>query len=128
MATRLSVGRDVGAGDTFDIIVEQARAATGEVQIGNLMFAGLDQGRKKTQLVKWNDGQWYEASGQYERRGTMGMPVAGHITSTFGLCRPPASPGCTRVSISVLPMGRRSMRRWAAWSPLPGATPATAIS
>jgi murein DD-endopeptidase MepM/ murein hydrolase activator NlpD len=89
MATRLSVGRDVGAGDTFDIIVEQARAATGEVQIGNLMFAGLDQGRKKTQLVKWNDGQWYEASGQYERRGTMGMPVAGHITSTFGLRRHP---------------------------------------
>jgi len=89
MATRLSVGRDVGAGDTFDIIVEQARAATGEVQIGSLMFAGLDQGRKKTQLVKWTDGQWYEASGQYERRGTMGMPVAGHVTSTFGLRRHP---------------------------------------
>jgi murein DD-endopeptidase MepM/ murein hydrolase activator NlpD len=89
MATRLSVGRDVGAGDTFDIIVEQARAATGEVQMGSLMFAGLDQGRKKTQLIKWNDGQWYEASGQYERRGTMGMPVAGHVTSTFGLRRHP---------------------------------------
>jgi len=89
IATRLSIGRDVGAGDTFDIIVEQARAATGEVQIGSLMFAGLDQGRKKTQLIKWNDGQWYEASGQYERRGTMGMPVAGRVTSTFGLRRHP---------------------------------------
>ena len=89
MATRLSVGRDVGAGDTFDIIIEQARAATGEVQLGALMFAGLDQGRKKTRLVKWTDGQWYEASGQSERRGAMGMPVAGHITSNFGLRRHP---------------------------------------
>ncbi len=89
MATRLSVGRDVGAGDSFDIIIEQARAATGEVQLGSLLFAGLDQGRKKLQLVKWDDGQWYEASGQTERRGSMGMPVAGHITSTFGLRRHP---------------------------------------
>uniref|UniRef100_UPI00342C65CD M23 family metallopeptidase n=1 Tax=Sphingomonas bacterium TaxID=1895847 RepID=UPI00342C65CD len=89
MATRLSVGRDVGAGDTFDIVMEQARAATGEVQLGSLMFAGLDQGRKKVQLVKWEDGQWYEASGQTERKGMMGLPVAGHITSTFGLRRHP---------------------------------------
>ena len=89
VATRLSVGRDVGAADRFDIIMEQARAATGEVQLGNLLFAGLDQGRKKTQLIKWTDGQWYEASGQSERRGAMGMPVGGRITSGFGLRRHP---------------------------------------
>ena len=85
LATRLSIGRDVGASDSFDIIIEQARAATGEVQLGPLMFAGLDQGRRKTQLVKWNDGQWYEASGQTERQGFMGLPVNGRITSGFGL-------------------------------------------
>ncbi|GAA0305624.1 peptidoglycan DD-metalloendopeptidase family protein [Sphingomonas oligophenolica] len=85
LATHLSIGRDVNAGDTFDFAVEQARAATGEVQLGALIFAGLDQGRKKTQLVKWTDGQWYEASGQTQRSGTFGMPVAGHITSSFGL-------------------------------------------
>lgn len=85
LATRLSIGRDVGAGDSFDIIIEKARAATGEVQLGTLMFAGLDQGRRKTQLVKWNDGQWYEASGQTERRGSMGLPVNGRISSGFGL-------------------------------------------
>jgi hypothetical protein len=84
LATHLSIG-SVGSDATFDFVIDQARAATGEVELGALIFAGLDQGRKKTQLLKWSDGQWYEASGQYQRSGTLGMPVAGHITSTFGL-------------------------------------------
>ena len=92
LATKLSIGRDVGAADSFDLIVEQDRAATGEVRLGNLLFAGIDQGAKKLQLVKWaggpdgdDNGGWYDANGQTERRGFMGMPVAGHITSTFGM-------------------------------------------
>lgn len=85
LASRLSIGRDVNAGDTFDIIIEQARAATGEVRTGALMFAGLDQDRRKTELVKWTDGQWYAASGQTERQGTFLLPVAGRITSGFGM-------------------------------------------
>lgn len=88
IASRLSVGSDVHAADSFDIIIEQARAATGEVQLGDLLFAGLNRGGgRKLQLVKWGDGdrsQWFESSGQTEQRGVMGMPVAGHITSTFG--------------------------------------------
>lgn len=89
IATRLAIGRDVGASDSFDIIIEQARAATGEVQTGSLLFAGLDQGRKKTQLVKWAGNQWFEASGQSEQRGAPGMPVTGRITSEFGVRRHP---------------------------------------
>ena len=89
IASRLSVGSDVHAADSFDIIVEQARAATGEVQLGGLVFAGLNRGGGRAlQLVKWGDGdrsQWFESSGQTEQRGVMGMPVAGHITSSFGL-------------------------------------------
>lgn len=87
LASRMSVGRDVQADNIFDIIVEQARAATGEVQLGQLMFAGLDQGHKKVQLVRWgegNRGEWYEASGVGERRGQMMMPVAGRQTSGYG--------------------------------------------
>ncbi len=69
----------------FDIIAEQQRAATGEVQVGQLQFAGLDQGHRKIQLVRWGDNaQWWDARGQSERRGAMGMPVAGHVTSTYG--------------------------------------------
>lgn len=91
IAGHVTIGA-VGANDTFDIIVEQARAATGEAQLGQLMFAGLSQGQKKIQLVKWGaegGDQWFEASGVGERHGVMGMPVAGHITSNFGLRRHP---------------------------------------
>ena len=87
LATRLSIGRDVGAADSFDLIVEQERAATGEVRLGDLLFAGIDQGQRKVQLVRWQDEgkpAWFDARGQSERRGFMGMPVAGRITSSFG--------------------------------------------
>jgi len=88
LATKLSIGRDIAAADSFDLIIERDRAATGEVRIGKLLFAGIDQGKKKLQLVKWDGPEgdsWYDANGQTERRGFMGMPVAGRITSTFGM-------------------------------------------
>ena len=88
IATKLSVGRDIAAADTFDIIAEQERAATGEIRVGALQFAGLDSGRRKTQLVRWDrDGMngWFDANGSFERRGFFGMPVNGRITSSFGL-------------------------------------------
>ncbi|HEX8485770.1 MAG TPA: peptidoglycan DD-metalloendopeptidase family protein [Sphingomonas sp.] len=86
LATRLSVGRDVDAADTFDIILERKRAATGETQTGGILFAGLDQGRKRVQLMRWGRGkEWFDAAGQTERRGTMALPVAGRVTSNFGM-------------------------------------------
>ena len=92
LASRVSISRDVQSDQVFDIIVAQARAATGEVQLGQLLYAGLDQGKKRIQLVRWGDagkdgkgGQWFEASGVGERRGVMQMPVAGRMTSTYGM-------------------------------------------
>ncbi len=87
LATRLSIGRDITAADSYDLVVERAHAATGETRLGALLFAGLNQGSKQTRLVKWTQNgkdEWFDADGQTERRGEMGMPVAGHITSTFG--------------------------------------------
>ena len=87
LATRLSIGRDVNAADSYDLVVERAHAATGETRLGGLLFAGLDQGSKQTRLVKWTRNgkdEWFDADGQSERRGEMGMPVAGRITSAFG--------------------------------------------
>ena len=93
IAARTSVGA-IPASATFDIIADHARAATGEVQVGQLQYAGLDQGRKKLQLVRWEDGdgnggQFWDASGQVKRQGFMGMPVSGRISSTFGMRRHP---------------------------------------
>jgi murein DD-endopeptidase MepM/ murein hydrolase activator NlpD len=105
IATRLSIGRDVSATDRFDLIVARERAATGETRIGALLFAGIDQGRRTLQLVRFapaaatnnqsdlataegedaGRGGWFDANGQTERRAVSGMPVIGRITSGFGL-------------------------------------------
>lgn len=91
IATRTPVGA-LGSNAVFDLVVEQARAATGEVQLGNLLYAGLDRSGSKVALVRWtSDGrdQWYDANGTGERQGTMAAPVNGRITSSFGMRRHP---------------------------------------
>lgn len=87
IATRLSVGRDVHAADTFDMTMARDRAATGETRIGALLFAGIDQGTRATQLVRFGDrDEWYDARGTgAQTRGFTGMPVAGRISSSFGM-------------------------------------------
>jgi murein DD-endopeptidase MepM/ murein hydrolase activator NlpD len=92
LSQHLAVNRDVAPSDEFDIIVEHRRAETGEVEVGSLLYAGLDQGRRKVRLLKWKSGgreQWFEASGVGETRGAMRMPVVGHQTSGFGMRRHP---------------------------------------
>ena len=84
--------RSIGSDARFDAIIEHARAETGEVKIGALMFAGITEGRKKVQMLKWSSGgrdQWYEANGVGETKGVMRQPVLGHLTSSFGLRRHP---------------------------------------
>ena len=89
LATRMPIN-DVTASDTFDIVADQQRAATGEVEIGDLQYAGLQQDRRRLQLVRWGErGDFWDANGSYTRAGTMAMPVAGRVTSTFGMRRHP---------------------------------------
>lgn len=88
LATKLNVRGDIGASDRFDIIVAHRRAETGEVEFGDLLYAGLTRGSRRIQLLRWSkDGrnQWFEASGVGESRGTMRMPVSGRLTSGFGM-------------------------------------------
>jgi murein DD-endopeptidase MepM/ murein hydrolase activator NlpD len=84
---------NIGANDEFDIIVSHRRAETGEVEVGGLLYAGIDRGGKpRIQMLKWQDGestQWFEASGVGETRGQMSRPVNGNITSGFGYRRHP---------------------------------------
>jgi len=80
--------RSIGSNARFDAIIEHARAETGETKVGGLLFAGIVEGGKKVQMLKWtNDGrdQWYEANGVGETRGVMRQPVLGHLTSSFGM-------------------------------------------
>ena len=75
--------------DTFDIIVEHRRAATGERQAGQLLYAGIDRDeRPRIQLMRWGR-EFYEASGVGEQKTGLVAPVPGRLTSHFGQRRHP---------------------------------------
>lgn len=88
LGTRMAVG-GIGRDARFDLILAQRRAETGEVEYGDLLYAGLEQGKRNIRLLKWasSDGsEWFEASGVGKTTGGMTMPVAGgHKTSSFGM-------------------------------------------
>ncbi len=85
----------VEPGDSFDMILAYKRSAGGEIQPGNLLYAGLDSageagGHPRVQLMRWgNDGQFFDAAGGDSSAQTVSgliMPVSGgHITSNFGM-------------------------------------------
>jgi murein DD-endopeptidase MepM/ murein hydrolase activator NlpD len=88
LSAHVSISGDVRPDDRFDLVVAHRRAETGEVETGDLLYAGLDQDRGQIRLLRWTSAgkpQWFEASGVGERRGVMRMPVAGRLTSGFGM-------------------------------------------
>ncbi|WP_325284023.1 M23 family metallopeptidase [Sphingomonas sp.] len=91
LATRVPMSR-IGSDDEYDLIVEQDRAATGEVRQGKLLYAAIRQGERETRLVRWErDGrtQWFDPRGVGERKGMMAMPVSARVSSGFGWRRHP---------------------------------------
>lgn len=88
LASRISIGSDLAPTNIFDIAIAQRRAATGEVQLGNLLYAGLDRDNSALRLFRWDQGDqsgWFDANGVGERKGGMSMPVDGHLTSSYGM-------------------------------------------
>lgn len=87
----VNLQREVRASDKFDIIVAHRRAATGERQAGQLLFAGLERGsRRSVQLMRWGkDGDFFDADGQGEEKGGLVAPVPGRKTSSYGMRRHP---------------------------------------
>jgi murein DD-endopeptidase MepM/ murein hydrolase activator NlpD len=88
----VSLESDLAPDDAFDIVVGYKRSATGERQVGELLYAGIERaGKPRLQLLRWGkDGTMVAAGslGRAESR-TIGAPVAGRITSTFGMRRHP---------------------------------------
>jgi murein DD-endopeptidase MepM/ murein hydrolase activator NlpD len=91
LGAEIDLDRAVAAGDEFDLVVEYKRAATGEVEAGRLLYAGLLRGGKpRKQLMRWgNEGRFFEASGVGETRSGLIAPVPGRITSGYGMRRHP---------------------------------------
>ncbi|MES2157636.1 MAG: M23 family metallopeptidase [Pseudomonadota bacterium] len=94
----------IGAGDRYDIVTEYRRAETGDVEVGDLLYAGLQRARGKSiDMLKWTTGgrtEWFEASGVGERRGVLSAPVAGRMSSGFGQRRHPIL-GYTRMHAGI---------------------------
>lgn len=93
---------DVAPSDEFDLVVGFKRAASGETEVGDLLYAGITRdGKPKAQLVKWGgNGEFYEASGVGQRQAGLAAPVFGRITSGFGLRRHPIL-GYTRMHSGI---------------------------
>ena len=93
LGTKMSVSRDIRATDEFDIIINYRRAETGEVEVGELMYAGVERDGKPTaQMLKWTSGgrtNWFEASGVGQSQGELVRPANGRTTSGYGMRRHP---------------------------------------
>jgi murein DD-endopeptidase MepM/ murein hydrolase activator NlpD len=89
LSSQVSVPSGIHSDDRFDIIISHRRAATGEAEVGELLYAGLDRSSGRgLQLMQWNAGgrsQWFEASGVGRERGGFQQPVPGSVSSNYGL-------------------------------------------
>ena len=91
------VGLDEGIApdDTFDLVLAYRRSAGGEARAGDLIYAGLEHGGKpRVQLLRWGkEGRFVAAPGSGQAEGiSVGgsfSPVAGRLTSRFGMRRHP---------------------------------------
>ncbi|MGC1271359.1 MAG: M23 family metallopeptidase [Croceibacterium sp.] len=91
LTAEIDLDSGIAPNDEFDMVVEYKRAATGEVEAGRLLYAGIVRdGKPRKQLVRWGpDGRFYEASGVGEMREGLIAPVPGRVTSNYGLRRHP---------------------------------------
>ncbi len=89
IAGKVSLENDVTGQARYDLIIERARAATGEVEMGKLLYAGLDTGNRRVRLLEWQAGgrtEWFEAAGVGQKRPGMTRPVSNaRQTSGFGM-------------------------------------------
>ncbi len=89
---RVPIG-SINADDRFDLIVAYRRAASGETETGDLLYAGLHRGQHDIEMMRWvEDGkaQWFDQSGTGERRNGMHVPVnSTRVTSNFGMRKHP---------------------------------------
>ena len=87
----VDMNSEIASTDEFDLILDYKRAATGEVEVGDLQYAALIRdNRPKQQLLRWGkEGRFYEASGVGEVREGLLAPVPGRISSRYGMRRHP---------------------------------------
>lgn len=91
LGAELDMNREIAAGDEFDMIVDYRRAATGEVEVGDLLYAAvIRDDRPRKQMMRFGrEGRFYDASGEGVPEEGLIAPVPGRITSRYGMRRHP---------------------------------------
>ena len=91
LGQEMNVNAEIGRDDEFDMIVEYRRAATGEVEVGDLLYAAvITGGRPRKQLMRFGrEGRFFDAAGEGVMREGLIRPVPGAISSRFGMRRHP---------------------------------------
>jgi len=91
IGNEMSLESDISATDEFDLIVDYKRAATGEIETGELLFAAIIRnGEPRRRMMRWGpQGRYFEASGVGEQREGLMRPVPGAISSRYGMRRHP---------------------------------------
>ncbi len=87
----INLDRDISAGDEFDMIIDYRRAATGEIEVGDLLYAAvIRDDRPRLQLMRFGrEGHFFSAAGEGARREGLVRPVPGAISSRYGMRRHP---------------------------------------
>ncbi|WP_340588195.1 M23 family metallopeptidase [Erythrobacter alti] len=87
----LNLDRDISAGDEFDMIIDYRRAATGEIEVGDLIYAAvIRDDRPRLQLMRFGrEGKFFSAAGEGARREGLVRPVPGAVSSRYGMRRHP---------------------------------------
>ena len=86
---------DILPSDEFDLVVAYKRASDGQGEAGDLQYAAiLRDGKPRLQLLRWgNDGGFQSldalTGAQASSNGALLTPVAGRVTSGFGMRRHP---------------------------------------
>ncbi|MCB2067682.1 MAG: M23 family metallopeptidase, partial [Erythrobacter sp.] len=91
LSAEMDIDSEISATDEFDMIVDYRRAATGEVQVGDLSYAAvIRNGRPRKQMMRFGtEGRFYDAAGEGVQRDGLIAPVPGAITSRYGMRRHP---------------------------------------
>jgi murein DD-endopeptidase MepM/ murein hydrolase activator NlpD len=85
LAQAIDLASGLSVEDRFDLVMLRGDGGA----LGELAFAGLDRvGRSDVELMKWTDGRetrWIDADGLDPSARGMELPVAGRVSSGFGV-------------------------------------------